>query len=99
MKKITSFAALSLSLSMSMLAVSPFAHASLESGAHDFMEDVKSAGRKTGVAIGDTARAVGHGAKEAGIAVGHGARDAGHAVADASKNGYHATKKFVTGNE
>jgi ATP:corrinoid adenosyltransferase len=82
-----------------LVTFSPFAHASIEEGAHQFKEDAKSAGHKTGAAIGDAARAVGHGAKNAGVAVGHGAKQAGHAVADASKKGWHATKNFVTGKD
>jgi hypothetical protein len=82
-----------------LAALTPLAHASLETGAHAFKEDVKTAGRKTGEAVGDAARAVGHGAKQAGVAVGHGAKQAGHAVADTARNGYEATKRFVVGDE
>jgi hypothetical protein len=71
-----------------VLAVaSSMAHASLSSGAHEFKNDVKTAGRNTGHAVRGAVHAVGHGAKSAG-----------HAVADATKHGYHATKKFVTGH-
>jgi Ni/Co efflux regulator RcnB len=70
-----------------LVMASPLAHASLASGAHQFKEDARTAGRDTGHAVGHAARAVGHGAKSAG-----------HAVADATKHGYHATKKFVTGH-
>lgn len=71
-----------------LAALSPLAHASLATGAHEFKNDVKTAGKKSGHAIRDAAHAVGHDAKTAG-----------HAVAEATKNGYHATKKFVTGHE
>ncbi|WP_250516850.1 hypothetical protein [Caballeronia sp. INDeC2] len=71
-----------------LIALSPLAHASLESGAHQFKEDVKSAGRQTG-----------HAARDAAHAIGDGAKSAGHAIADTSKRGYHATKKWVTGEE
>jgi Ni/Co efflux regulator RcnB len=81
-----------------LVMASPLAHASLASGAHQFKEDARTAGRDTGHAVGHAARAVGHGAKSAGQAIGHGAKSAGHAVADATKHGYHATKKFVTGH-
>ena len=70
-----------------LIALSPMAQASVASGAHQFKTDVKTAGRNTGHAVRDGARAVGHGFKSAG-----------HAVADASRHGYHATKKFVTGH-
>jgi hypothetical protein len=70
-----------------LAALSPLAHASLASGAHQFKNDAKTAGKKTG-----------HAVHEAATAVGHGAKAAGHAVADATKHGYHATKKFVTGH-
>jgi hypothetical protein len=69
------------------IAFSPLAHASLSSGAHQFKNDVKTAGRDTG-----------HAVRYAVHAVGHGAKSAGHAVADTTKHGYHATKKFVTGH-
>lgn len=71
-----------------LAAVSSLTHASLASDARAFKEGVKEAGKKTGHAVADGARAVGHGAKSAG-----------HAVADTSKRGYHATKKYVTGHE
>ncbi|SAK97420.1 signal peptide protein [Caballeronia temeraria] len=71
-----------------LIVLSPFAHASLKSGAHQFKEDVKSAGRQTG-----------HAARDAAHAIGDGAKSAGHAIADTSKRGYHATKKWVTGEE
>ncbi|WP_044043757.1 hypothetical protein [Caballeronia insecticola] len=73
---------------VALTALSPLAHASLAEGAHEFKEDVKSAGRQTG-----------HAARDAAHAVGNGAKSAGHAVADASKRGYHATRKWVTGEE
>ena len=77
-----------ISIIVAMLAVvSPLAHASLASGAHQCKTDAKTAGRETGHAVRDGVHAVGHGAKAAG-----------HAVADATKHGYHATKKFVTGH-
>jgi hypothetical protein len=77
-----------ISIIVAMLAVvSPLAHASLASGAHQFKTDAKTAGRETGHAVRDGVHAVGHGAKAAG-----------HAVADATRHGYHATKKFVTGH-
>lgn len=69
-------------------AVSPLAHASVASDAHAFKEGVKEAGRKTGHAVADAARTVGHGAKAAG-----------HAVADTTKRGYYATKKAVKGED
>ncbi|MBP0592252.1 hypothetical protein J8I87_21470 [Paraburkholderia sp. LEh10] len=72
---------------LALAAFSPLAHASLATGAHQFKNDVKTAGRKTG-----------HAARDAAHAVGHGAKTAGHAVADTAKHGYHATKKFVTGH-
>lgn len=71
-----------------LIALGPLAHASVESGAHQFKEDVKSAGRQTG-----------HAARDAAHAIGDGAKSAGHAIADTSKRGYHATKKWVTGKE
>ena len=67
--------------------LSPLAHATLATGAHEFKNDVKTAGKKTG-----------HAARDAVHAVGHGTKKAGHAVADATRHGYHATKKFVTGH-
>ncbi|OLL30704.1 hypothetical protein BTH42_15745 [Burkholderia sp. SRS-W-2-2016] len=70
-----------------LTALSPLAHASVSSGAHQFKSDVKTAGRNTGHAVRDGAHAVGHGFKSAG-----------HAVADATRHGYHATRKFVTGH-
>jgi hypothetical protein len=77
-----------ISIIVFVLAVlSPLAHASLSTGAHEFKNDVKTAGKKTGHAVRDAAHAVGHGA-----------RTAGHAVADATSHGYHSTKKFVTGH-
>ncbi|SMG06679.1 hypothetical protein [Paraburkholderia susongensis] len=77
-----------ISIIVCMLAVlSPLAHASLATGAHEFKSDVKTAGKKTGHAVSDAVHAVGRGAKSAG-----------HSVADATKHGYHATKKFVTGH-
>lgn len=81
-----------------LVLASPLAHASLASGAHEFKEDAKTAGRDTGHAVSHAVHAVGHGAKSAGHAIGHGAKEAGHAVADTTKHGYHATKKFVTGH-
>jgi hypothetical protein len=75
-------------LPIALAALSPLAHASLASGAHEFKEDVKSAGRQTG-----------HAARDAAHAIGDGAKSAGHAIADTSKRGYHATKKWVTGEE
>jgi hypothetical protein len=90
---------LSLSFLLCAATLSPLAHASLETGAHEFKEDAKEAGRKTGHAVSGAAHAVGHGAKEAGLAVGHGAKRAGHAVAETARNGYHATKDFVTGKD
>jgi hypothetical protein len=68
-----------------LAALSPLAHASLATGAHEFKNDVKTAGKKTGHAVRDATHAVGRGAKTAG-----------HAVAGATRHGYHATKKFVT---
>jgi hypothetical protein len=77
-----------ISIILFVLAVlSPLAHASLATGAHEFKNDVKTAGKKSG-----------HAARDAAHAVGHGTKKAGHAVADASRHGYHATKKFVTGH-
>jgi hypothetical protein len=70
-----------------LAGLSPLAHASLATGAHEFKNDVKTAGKKTGHAVRGIAHAVGHGTKEAG-----------HAIADTTKHGYHATKKFVTGH-
>jgi len=70
-----------------LAALSPLAHASLASGAHQFKSDAKTAGKETG-----------HAVHNAAVAVGHGAKAAGHAVADTTKRGYHATKKFVTGH-
>jgi hypothetical protein len=70
-----------------LAALSPLAHASLATGAHEFKNDVKTAGKKSGHAVRDATHAVGRGAKTAG-----------HAVAGATKHGYHATKKFVTGH-
>jgi hypothetical protein len=72
---------------LALASVSPLAHASVASGAHQFKRDVKTAGRDTGHAVRNGVHAIGHGAKTAG-----------HAVADATKHGYHATKKFVTGH-
>jgi len=69
-----------------LIALSPLAHASLESGAHQFKEDVKSAGRQTG-----------HAARDAAHAIGDGAKSAGHAIADTSRRGYHAMKQWMTG--
>lgn len=71
-----------------LIALSPLAHASLKSGAHQFKEDVKSAGRQTG-----------HAARDAAHAIGDGAKSAGHAIADTSKRGYQATKKWVKGED
>jgi hypothetical protein len=71
-----------------LAALSPLAHASVASDAHEVKSDVKTAGKETGHAVRGTVHAVGRGAKAAG-----------HAVADATKHGYHATKKFVTGHE
>ncbi len=68
--------------------LSPLAQASMASDAHAFKEGVKEAGKKTGHAVADAARAVGRGAKEAG-----------HAVADTSKRGYYATKKAIKGDD
>ena len=77
-----------ISIILFVLAVlSPLAHASVATGAHEFKNDVKTAGKKTGHAVRDAAHAIGHGTKEAG-----------HAIADATNHGYHATKKFVTGH-
>jgi hypothetical protein len=77
-----------ISIILFVLAVlSPLAHASLATGAHEFKNDVKTAGKKSGHAVRDAAHAVGHGTKKAG-----------HAVADATRHGYHATKKLVTGH-
>jgi hypothetical protein len=77
-----------ISLILFVLAMlSPLAHASVATGAHEFKNDVKTAGKKTGHAVRDATHAVGRGAKTAG-----------HAVADATKHGYHATKKFVMGH-
>jgi len=77
-----------ISIVLLVLAVlSPLAHASLATGAHEFKNDVKTAGKKTG-----------HAARDAAHAVGHGTKKAGHAVADATRHGYHATKNFVTGH-
>jgi hypothetical protein len=67
--------------------LSPLAYGSLATGAHEFKNDVKTAGKKSGHAVRDAAHEVGHGTKKAG-----------HAVADATRHGYHATKKFVTGH-
>lgn len=72
---------------LALAAISPLAHASLASGAHQFKSDVKTAGRDTGHAVRNGVHAIGHGVKSAG-----------HAVADTPKHGYHATKKFVTGH-
>ncbi|SAK45296.1 signal peptide protein [Caballeronia catudaia] len=83
MKKTTSLIVLFL-----LIALSPLAHASVASGAHQFKEDVKSAGRQTG-----------HAARDAAHAIGDGAKSAGHAIADTSKRGYQATKKWVKGEE
>ncbi|WP_341248888.1 hypothetical protein [Cupriavidus pauculus] len=69
-------------------AASPLALASVASDARAFKEGVKEAGKKTGHAVADAARAVGHGAKAAG-----------HAVADTSKRGYYATKKAIKGDD
>ncbi|MDR5836949.1 hypothetical protein [Caballeronia sp. LZ034LL] len=74
-------------LSVALAALSPLAHASVAEGAHEFKEDVKSAGRQTG-----------HAARDAAHAIGQGAKTAGHAVADTSKRGYHATKKWIAGD-
>ena len=77
-----------ISIILFVLAVlSPLAHASLATGAHEFKNDVKTAGKKSG-----------HAARDAAHAVGHGTKMAGHTVADATRHGYHATKKFVTGH-
>ncbi|WP_434111716.1 hypothetical protein [Paraburkholderia caffeinilytica] len=70
-----------------LVVLSPLAHASLATGAHEFKNDVKTAGKKSGHAVRDATHAVGRGAKTAG-----------HAVADTTRHGYHATKKFVTGH-
>jgi hypothetical protein len=70
-----------------LAAFSPLANASLATGAHQFKNDVKTAGRATG-----------HAARDAVHAVGHGAKTVGHATAEATKHGYHATKRFVTGH-
>jgi hypothetical protein len=74
-------------IALALAAMSPLAHASLASGAHQFKNDVKTAGRETGHAVRNGVHAIGRGAKSAG-----------HAVADTTKQGYHATKKFVTGH-
>lgn len=71
-----------------LIALSPLAHASVASGAHQFKEDLKPAGRQTG-----------HAARDAAHAIGDGAKSAGHAIADTSKRGYQATKKWVKGEE
>jgi len=77
-----------ISIFLFVLAVlSPLAHASLATGAHEFKNDVKTAGKTSGHAVRDVTYAVGRGAKTTG-----------HAVAGATKHGYHATKKFVTGH-
>ncbi|MDR5816688.1 hypothetical protein QCE62_24135 [Caballeronia sp. LZ033] len=74
-------------LSLALAALSPLAHASFAEGAHEFKEDVKSAGRQTS-----------HAARDAAHAIGQGAKTAGHAVADTLKRGSHATKKWLTGD-
>ncbi|MFL9937355.1 hypothetical protein P0D88_52685 [Paraburkholderia sp. RL18-103-BIB-C] len=77
-----------ISIILFVLAVlSPLAHANLATGTHEFKNDVKTAGKKSG-----------HAVREATHAVGRGAKTAGHAVADTARHGYHATKKFVTGH-
>ncbi|BBU33261.1 hypothetical protein BTHE68_69950 (plasmid) [Burkholderia sp. THE68] len=87
-EKIIGMKKLALFVPVFLITLSPLAHASVESGAHQFKEDVKSAGRQTG-----------HAARDAAHAIGDGAKSAGHAIADTSKRGYHATKKWVTGEE
>ncbi|RZT39607.1 hypothetical protein [Cupriavidus agavae] len=82
-----------LALSIALTAgLAPLAHASVGADARAFKDnfkaDVKEAGRKTGHAVADAARAVGHGA-----------RAVGHAVADTSKRGYQATKAAIKGDE
>lgn len=74
-------------LSLVLATLSPLANASVAEGAHEFKENVKSAGRQTG-----------HATRHAAHAIGQGAKSAGHAVADTSKRGYHATKKWITGD-
>ncbi|MEW6341304.1 MAG: hypothetical protein RXR20_33710 [Paraburkholderia sp.] len=92
----TKFRLLSTALAaLTFTTLAPLAHADLSEGAHQFKSDVKTAGKETGHAIANGARAVGHGAKRAGHAVAHGAKSAGHAIAHTTSNGYHATKQWV----